>query len=210
MFFGYRHRRMLGFLLAASAAMPAFAEHASQVNPTSGGGGSSGRGAAEYQRNPLTNKILDKAPIEALSKMGTDSAKQIADGSAKSLQAINQITSQQFDAGKETVAKLAESIPDVTTLQMNPDAYAGLAKAQQELQDTTIKMLQVQSNAVPQLAPPQPTEPPQRVSVADQLGKQPRKPFAGSSPVIIRNPSLGAATANFTRLPKAYNAPKGF
>jgi hypothetical protein len=210
------HRAISGFrwiLAACVVAMPALAEHASSVNPTAGGGGRSaggGRGATEYQRNPTVNKILDKAPIEALNQMGTNSVKQISEGSAKSLQGLNQITSQQIDAGKDTINQLAQAIPDVSTLTMSPDAYNALARDQQALQDTTIKMLQVQSNAVPQLPPPQPTEPPQRVTVADQLGRQPRKPFAGSNPIIGRNPSLGASSISVTRFPKAYNAPAGF
>jgi hypothetical protein len=193
-------------LLLVALGAPARAEHASSRQSSEGG-----RGATQYNRNETVSKILNKESIESLSQAGSNAVKQLSESSAKNLQMFSQIASQSPDVGKQAVEQLAQAIPDASTLAPDPAAFDGLARDQQALQNLSIQMLQAQANAVPQdLPPPAPADTRPRVTVAEQIGRQPRGPFAGSNPVVNSNSSLGNPGKSLTRLPAAYNAPRGF
>lgn len=201
-----------GFAFAGGHASSRGEFKSSGGGPASGASytsGASARGAAEYQRNSMTSKILNPQALEGLSKSGSESAKAIADSQGKFMQQVNQITSQPIDAGKEVINQLASAVPDASTLTSSSTPFEQLAKSQQELFATDTQLLQVQSQGALQLPAPQPTDATPTKTVGERLQQIPnRRPVGPRNPIlyqsVVNRPTGGSS---LSRLPQAYNAP---
>jgi len=233
----FRHHNFLNGLLgfaALGAATPGFAEHASSRSHARGestmsgatqvtssaaatssrGRVSASRGAAAYERNKTVAEIVElgSKASGAINAGSTAAVKAIADSSKNFQSQISQMTSQNNDAGQAFVAELAKTIPDASTLSSSPDAFNALAKSQADLNATTVQLLQLQANGFAQLPVPTASPAPERITLGSRLQaavqQRPPRPSAGSNVFINANARPGANS--LTRLPSAYNAPRGF